>query len=84
VRKLKRGRGRVELTGKGAGRVEVGFGWRKLELGEMSNSPAMGANRRREWWLWLRYDLTQLSGGSIYRQSERWPRILDETHGGRK
>jgi hypothetical protein len=29
-------------------------------------------------------DATQLGEGSIYRRSKRWPRILDETHGGRK
>jgi hypothetical protein len=29
-------------------------------------------------------DVTQLGEGSIYRRSERWPRILDETHGDRK
>jgi hypothetical protein len=26
----------------------------ETELGEVSDSPAMGANQRREWWLWLR------------------------------
>jgi hypothetical protein len=73
-----------ELTWKGLAAVRSSFGWRRTKLGEMSNFLAMGANRRREWWLWLRYDLAQLDGGSIYRRSERWPRILDETHGGRK
>jgi hypothetical protein len=33
---------------------------------------------------WVGDDVTQLGEGSIYRRSERWPRILDETHGGRK
>ena len=30
----------------------------------------------------VRNDVAQLGEGSIYRRSERWPRILDETHGG--
>jgi hypothetical protein len=29
-------------------------------------------------------DVVKLVPSSIYRENGRWPRILDETHGGRK
>jgi hypothetical protein len=55
-----------------AGDGEARFTVTETDLGEVSDSLAMGANRRREWWLWLWYDLAQLAEGSIYRRSERW------------
>jgi hypothetical protein len=58
--------------------------WRRLDLGEVSDSPAMGANWRWEWWLWLHDDMAQLTVGSIYRESERWPWIRALTRGGRR
>jgi hypothetical protein len=84
VRKLKQGRGRVGLTGKGAGRDEVGFGWRKLDLGGVGNSRARVNDYGWEWVLRLRYDLAQLPEGSIYRRLRWWPVNLGRTRGGRK
>ena len=69
--KLKRGRGRVGLTGKGAGRVEVGFGWRKLELGENPELELTGDRLGAILGGLVRENVAKLATGSIYRRSER-------------
>jgi hypothetical protein len=51
--------------------VRSSLRWQKADLGENGDSPARGANRGGEWVLWLRYDLAQLPGGSIYRRLRR-------------
>ena len=57
--------------------AENGFGGNlKFELSEARLLTIAGD--------WVGDDVTQLGEGSIYRRSERWPRILDETHGDRK
>jgi hypothetical protein len=68
VRKLKRGSRGRGLTGKRAGDGEACFTVAEADLGKNGDSPARGANRGGEWVLWLRYDLVQLAGGSIYRR----------------
>jgi hypothetical protein len=84
VRKLKRGKGRVGLTGKGAGRDEVSFAVAETVLGRIPNSSSRMNDHGWEWMRWLRNDLAQLPMCSIYRKSERWPRILRRTRGSRR
>ena len=72
MRKLKRGRGRVGLIGKGAGRDEVGFGWRKLELGENPELELTGDRLGAILGGLVRDDVVKLAAGSIYWRSERW------------
>jgi hypothetical protein len=70
------------------GRKERGRTWKQLavmrrftaahstELGEEGNSPAMVANWRREWVLWLRDNMAQQTRPSIYRSAKWWRPIL--------
>ena len=44
----------------------------------------MVANRRREWVLWLRDNMAQQTGPSIYRDVKRWLRILEMKASGRR
>jgi hypothetical protein len=71
VRELKRGRGRVGLTGKGLATVELVSRWRKLDLGEVGNSRVRVNDYRWEWVLRLHDDMAQLPGPSIYRARKR-------------
>jgi hypothetical protein len=51
-------------------------------LGEEGNSPAMVANWRWEWVLWLCDNMVQQTGPSIYKGAKRWcPILKGETDG---
>jgi hypothetical protein len=54
------------------------------ELGEEGNSPATVVNWGGGRVRWLRDDLAQQARPSIYRDSERWPRIWRRTRGDRR
>jgi hypothetical protein len=79
VRELKRGRGRVGLTGKRAGDGEARF-----TVEEIRNSRVLVDDRGWERVLQLLDDMAQLRARSIYSASGRWPRILSKTRGGRR
>jgi hypothetical protein len=78
------------------GQKEQGRTWKQLaamrrftmaqstELGEEGNSPAMVANWRREWVLWLRDNMAQQTRPTIYRSAKRWCPILKGETGGRE
>jgi hypothetical protein len=78
------------------GQKEWGRTWKQLammkwfkaaqstKLGEEGNSPAMVANWRREWVLWLRDNMAQQTWPSIYRSAKRWCQILQGETGDRK
>jgi hypothetical protein len=51
--------------------------------GEIPNSGAIVANRRREVVLWLRNELTEQVGASIYSDQQRWRPIWGRHAGGR-
>jgi hypothetical protein len=78
------------------GLEERGRTWRRLvtaqrltaaqidDLGEEWNSPSMVANWRWEWVLWLRDNMEQQTGPSIYKGTKRWCPILKGETGGRE
>jgi hypothetical protein len=78
------------------GQKEQGRTWKQLaamrwfaaaqstKLGEEGNSPAMVANWRQEWVLWLRDNMAQHTRPSIYRSAKRWCPILKGETGGRE
>jgi hypothetical protein len=78
------------------GLEERGRTWRRLvtswhltvaqidDLGEEWNSPSMVANWRWEWVLWLRDNMAQHIGPSIYKGAKRWCPILKGETGGRE
>jgi hypothetical protein len=68
---LKRGRGRVGLTGKGAGRGEVFPTVFLRGFGGSSKFAHPGERLRLILGGWTLNYLTELAAGSIYRRSER-------------
>jgi hypothetical protein len=75
VRELKRGRGRVGLTGKRAGDGEARFTVAESGFGEIRNSRVLVDDRGWERVLQLLDDMAQLRARSIYSASGRWPLI---------
>jgi hypothetical protein len=68
----------------GLATMEWCFTVAETNLGEKGNSPVMVGNRGEERVFGLRDDLTQLPGGSIYRQLRRWRIIWPSRAGGRR
>jgi hypothetical protein len=58
--------------------------WRKLDLGEMSNSWILVSNWRHEQVDWMLEYLMELRVCSIYRALEQWLMNLKETRGDRR
>jgi hypothetical protein len=84
VKRLKRSRGRVGLTGKRAGDGEACFTVAERDFGEIGNSRVLAGDRGWEQVLQLHDDMAQLRAMSIYSASGRWSRISSKTRGGRK
>jgi hypothetical protein len=84
VRMLKRGRGRVGLTGKRLATVKHVSRLRRMDLGGIRNSCVLVDDRGWERVLQLHNYMAQLRARSIYSASERWPRISSKTRGGRR
>jgi hypothetical protein len=84
VRKLKRKRGRVGLTGKRAGDGEARFTVAERDLGENSNSSSLVDDPVQGLVQLMRNYPTEWRGHSIYSEGKRWPVNLGRTRGGRR
>jgi hypothetical protein len=54
------------------------------DLGEIRNWEALVNDQRRELVLWMRNNLAELTGASIYRVHQQWLPILRRCAGGRR